>query len=791
MKRHWNSSAWLLAGLLHALILGPLSEASAQDTAERGALFSGTIRAKFPGENTTMKGLVITLNPEKSAFVCYDTDLLRLSLGWTGEYLEFGNYQKEIVHPQPPQVKGTPVFGTKPGPGWAKESSFADPRANEQGPLPKKWAHYRGLYRHGDQVILSYTVGTSEILEWPALKKVDGLNLFTRTIQMKKPAAQTLLVCAAPAGAQTASGNPAILTALDPSAPDTSMGVALIGGNGARLELADGKVVAKLSGKEKAGIQIVNWRGPTADVEKFQQAVKSVGAAPDLSELTKGGPALWKQPVTTQGTLGTNDGPYALDTLTEPLPNPWNARTFFGGFDFFPDGRAAICTFHGDVWIVSGLDDKLDKIVWRRYATGLFQPLGLKVVDGKIYVTCRDQINRLHDLNGDGEADFYENFNNDTVVTANYHEFCLDLHTDRKGNFYYAKGSPWSPEVKTPHQGTMLKVSKDGEKLEIYATGLRAPNGLGLGPRDELTVSDNQGHWMPASKLNLVKQGGFYGMTPAAHRELTLHRGGTNLVLDPSDPRQRAAWKVPAYDKDAPIPASYDEPICWLPMTMDNSSGGQAWVTSDKWGPLKNHLLFMSYGRGTLFHVMTEEVGGVTQAGMVRFPFKTPTGLMRGRCNVTDGQMYFCGLRGWQTDGAKEGGFYRVRYTGKPVHTPLELHVVKDGLMITFTGELDAASANDPASYGIEQWNYIYSGKYGSEELSVADPKQRKHDKVALESAQLLKDKKTVLLQIPGIQPVNQMKIKMSLKAADGTPINQEIYNTIHKVGSAGVASAR
>ena len=35
-----------------------------------------------------------------------------------------------------------------------------------------------------------------------------------------------------------------------------------------------------------------------------------------------------------------------------------------GGFDFFPDGRAAVCTFHGDVFIVSGLDRELDEASW-------------------------------------------------------------------------------------------------------------------------------------------------------------------------------------------------------------------------------------------------------------------------------------------------------------------------------------------------------------------------------------------------------------------------------------------
>ena len=76
-------------------------------------------------------------------------------------------------------------------------------------------------------------------------------------------------------------------------------------------------------------------------------------------------------------------------------------------FDFFPDSRrAAVATFDGDVWIVSGISGTLSEITWKRYATGLFQPLGVRIVRGSMYVLGRDQITRLHDLNGDAEADF-------------------------------------------------------------------------------------------------------------------------------------------------------------------------------------------------------------------------------------------------------------------------------------------------------------------------------------------------------------------------------------------------
>jgi hypothetical protein len=518
-------------------------------------------------------------------------------------------------------------------------------------------------------------------------------------------------------------------------------------------EITEGKLLLKLPAFSKpASFQISLWKGSAEKAAQISQRLHRKVEIFDLAALTRGGQPRWAQPVPAKGVVASDAAPYVVDVLTEPVPNPWGTRTFFGGFDFFPDGRAALCTFHGDVWIVSGIDDTLQNLSWRRYASGLFQALGVKVVDGKVYVTGRDQITRLHDLNKDGEADYYENFNNDTVVTANYHEFCLDLQTDRAGNFYYGKGAPWPPNVNSPHQGTLLKVSKDGSKLEIFATGLRAPNGLGMGPNDQLTVSDNEGHWIPSSKVNLIKKGGFYGMIPAAHRDTT--------------------------------PADFDKPMCWLPKTQDNSGGAQLWVSGDKWGPLKDHMLFTSYGKGTLFYAMQQEIDGVTQAAMVRLLPRFPAGVMRGRMNPKDGQVYLCGLRGWQTDGVREGGFYRVRYTGQPTHMPVAFHVVKGGLQIAFTSPLSASEAANADNYDVEQWNYKWTSEYGSPEFSPGNPQLKQHDKVAVQSVKLAADKKTVFLEIQDVKPVDQMRVKFKITAADGAPISYEIYNTIHRVGT-------
>ena len=85
--------------------------------------------------------------------------------------------------------------------------------------------------------------------------------------------------------------------------------------------------------------------------------------------------------IAKDGELQATDGPYAVDTLTAPDDNPWHSFLRFGGHDFFKNGDCAVCSVSGDVWVVSGIDDKLENLKWRRFATGLFQPLGLKTLE--------------------------------------------------------------------------------------------------------------------------------------------------------------------------------------------------------------------------------------------------------------------------------------------------------------------------------------------------------------------------------------------------------------------------
>lgn len=756
----------------------------AADEPVRGPFWSGTV---LLGKDrpAAMKGFAVSLGAQRDAHLVYDLDTLRVAAAWTGEFLEFGNTLTKIEWPPPPSVKGAVVFSLGNRPGWEPVGAGStDPRPGGQGPLPRAWAHHEAVHVHGDRVVLKYSVGKSMVLELPGVETVDGQVLFTRTFEfLKTDGAVTLVLADGVEGTSITELNDAREPVTVKLAGDRSLTVQVDKApRGAVLETDDAGRLLLVMSRTRSGqpFRVVMSGNPHA----AGFATVRSRSVEDPSKWTKPGPPRWTESIVTQGKTGTEEGPYAVDTITEPFPNVYNTRTFWGGFDFLPDGRAAICAFHGDVWLVSGLDGTLGELKWKRYATGLFQPLGLKVVKGEIYVAGRDQITRLKDLNKDDEADVYENFNNDTVVTANYHEFVLDLHTDSKGWFYYAKGAPWEPKVTSPHQGTILKISPDGKKMEVFATGLRAPNGMTVGPDDTVLVGDNQGHWMPSSKLNLVRQGSFLGMVPAAQRELTLrYPDGREIRMNPSDPAAREQHQLKGWDGAMPIPTEYDTPICWLPMRWDNSSGGQVYVTSDRWGPWKGAPLFMSYGKCLLYGVLMDQVDGEVQAAMVPFNLKFNSGVMRGRFNPKDGQLYVCGLKGWQNAASRDGGFFRVRYTGKPVRMAVRAHVARNGIELTFSTPLDPKAAQDPTGYSVELWNYRYSGGYGSDELSVKTPGKKGHDPLEVSAVKLSADGRSVFLTVAGLEAADQYSVKYSINAADGTEMRSEIIGTIRKLG--------
>src|SRR5207249_3607119 len=80
-------------------------------------------------------------------------------------------------------------------------------------------------------------------------------------------------------------------------------------------------------------------------------------------------------------------------------------------------------------------------------------------------------------------------------------------------------------------------------------------------------------------------------------------------------------------------------PLFYLPRGLDNSSGGQVYVSSDRWGPMQGQLIHLSYGQGSHFLVLRDDVDGQAQGAIVPLVGEFLSGAHRGRFNPKDGQL--------------------------------------------------------------------------------------------------------------------------------------------------------
>lgn len=754
----------LKKGLLCSLLAtAPLAHAAKWfEEMQIGPAWSNTFEDTFQGQKrvAAIKGVLIDLGDRK-AHALFDTETLQLvtayegfihwgATPWTGEHGKLIALADE-----------NPVFNTGGGSGWADATgSFKDTRPLQGfGNFPH--ARLNGFFRSGRTIVLDYAVLGARILETPVWQ--DG----ALTRSFKTEARATPLVF------RVADEAKPFEVAADGSSAKTADGLNVRATGDAKLA-ADPENPNRLIAKLPAAPS-----GSTFGVSLKRGGEPAAAPAVDFDALVKGGAPIWDKKIEVAGVVSTDTkSPYVTDVATLPEDNPWHSNLRFGGFDFIDEDSAALSSWNGDVWVVKGLKGDWKKLVWQRIASGLFEPLGLKVVKGEIYVNGRDQITKLIDLNGDGETDRYESFNRDVYVSSNFHEFAFDLQTDKDGNFYFAKASPVRGGGRgfdriLPNHGTVMKISPDGKKLEVVATGLRAPGGLGVGPNGEITTGENEGTWEPACKINFARA-----------NELPVFFG-----CEPS--RQTLT--------DAP----YTEPLCFLPMDVDNSGGSQVWVPQNaKFGMQPGELLHLSYGMSGVFRVLPQRVDGKLQGGATRLPVKLQSSAMRGRFH-DDGSLFVLGFRGWQTNAASECAFQRVRYTGQTPPVPDKYEVTKTGVRLHFAQAISAELANDPASYSVQRWNYVRSSQYGSGEFSVDHPEierekaaldreskdYHKRDEVAVKSAKLQGDGKTIELELEGMKPSMQLKVAYDLEDENGQVLNGNVHSTVYKLPESASAS--
>ena len=206
----------------------------------------------------------------------------------------------------------------------------------------------------------------------------------------------------------------------------------------------------------------------------------------------------------------------------------------------------------------------------------------------------------------------------------------------------------------------------------------------------------------------------------------------------------------------------------------------QATVPDGRFGPLQGQLLHFSFGTGSHFLVLRDKVDGQPQGAAVPLPGEFLSGAHRGRFSAQDGQLYVAGMAGWGTYTPADASFQRVRYTGGPVQLPMQWRAHENGVELKFRRPLAREFAGQANRHFAQAWNYHYSASYGSPELSIRHPGQPGHDPLAIRSAHVLADGQTLFLEIPDLQPVNQLHLHVS--SGEGEPT--DIFATVNRLAA-------
>ena len=459
---------------------------------------------------------------------------------------------------------------------------------------------------------------------------------------------------------------------------------------------------------------------------------------------------------------GFVDKPAADDTfIVEHFPVPKGIQLMAGGLDFLPNGDLAIGTYGGEVWVVEGAQGRPDQARWRRFARGLNEPGGLRVFDGQIYVAQKCELTRLLDTDGNGAADLFECLSDGWGYTGNYHSFATGPARDAAGNFYVMlTGHRTIHEV--PFMGWCMKISREAGRgpgsdalafahrftTEGFCSGLRVPNGFGEFDGEPF-MADNQGHWIPANKLNHLQPGKFFGHPSAKPAPLAQFNG---------DPH-------------------FTHPAIWFPYAWVRSASGLATIAGDRFGPFKGQMLVGEFQNASVVRVALEKVNGQWQGAVFPFVKGFASGVNRIAFGP-DGKLYAGGLRmgHWTSIAPQPHSLDRVSFTGR---VPFEIKAVyaqPDGFELSFTQPVDGASAGDAENWDAAQYTYGYEGRHNAPENDregkIPGPPVR------VTKAQVSADKLRLRLRVGGCQPGHVIQLRaLEVVSATGQKMR---YDTCH-----------
>ena len=466
------------------------------------------------------------------------------------------------------------------------------------------------------------------------------------------------------------------------------------------------------------------------------------------------------------------DRPAGDESYTvEHLPVPEGIKLLVGGLDFLPNGDLAICTCSGEIWIVEGVTDGLAQARWRLFARGLNEPGGLRVINGQIYVTQKCELTRVSDTDGNGGADLFECISDGWGYTGNYHSFTTGPALDAQGNFYVMI-TGHRPIFDVQFMGWCVRVSPNVEPFgsdgfgiandsffemtdstkryaaKGYCSGLRVPNGFGEFNGD-IFMTDNQGHWIAANKLNHLEPDQFYGYPPARPAPVDWFNGHSDFT----------------------------PPAVWFPYAWVRSASGLVEIADERFGPFQGQMLVGEFQNASLVRVTLEKVNGRWQGAVFPFVKGFASGVNRIAFG-SDGNLYAGGLRmgHWTSIAPRPHSLDRVRFTGTIPFEIREVHAQPDGFTLFFTQEVDASSAGNVENWDGLQYTYEYDGHHEA-------PEKDRDEKVSGPPVQVTRaivsaDRRSVRLRIEGCEPRHVVMVQATgVMGADGRELRHDTFH--------------
>lgn len=706
--------------------------------------FSSILDARREGvgeNNLTPRGIILKLDHE--CWACFDTDLLRTSAIWRGKgvtdkslapgsYLDAGRKTPGGQFPAP-QLDGKLWLGNGLFPGWQSgtEVSMKDPRepapsAEEvgRGPVDESIGRFQNVRLVKGGVVLEYTASGAEVREWWQASEQDGRPVVERHISVSASKKPLLLVVGAK---------------MNGPSQEVEAGVTVTGD--AELLHDDDLWIVRVPAHEKAASFCISHCDEHEAPSVKPRTISEVAAS-----------VRWPQEAVSKINPSTSKAAYVLDHVDLPDDNPWKRAVRLGDIQFLKDGTGVVITVDGDVWLVRGLNEMNGPVKWKRFASGLHEPMTCAIRDEQIFVFDRNGIWKLLDTNKDGEADVHELFSNAFAQTADMREFPSTLRLAPNGEFVIAKGGQEATTI-GKHNGSVLRISEDGKKSTVLGYGFRQPS-IGVNIRTGLvTSSDQEGQYIPSTPLHIVRDHQFHGFL--------------------SD-------KLPKEKYPAPIA----EPLTWMPHAVNSSAMSQVWLFDAKMGALNDQMVQICFNKPELLRVILNERGKRPQAAVVSITDEFDFPPLNGSVNPADGQLYLAGFQviGWGNTLDTLAGLCRVRHTGAPSLLPHEIVPMDKGVLLRFDVALDPKRAADPASYSLGTWGYKRAHTYGSAQYKADG--STGIDWLTPSSAYVSQDGKAVFVGVPGMKPVMQLRVGWSISSADGTAIAENAYTTPYELVS-------